>query len=209
MRDLSFILTFLLLFFTGSGQLFGQELLPDGRFKVLGTLYQGDTIPLIYLNTVDISEALPPGAEQKLKEYLKLKRDVARAYPYARLAATQLKWINDSLQSIPGEKQRKKFVKDQEKLMKARFEKDLKKLTVTQGRILIKLVDRETGSTSYELVKELRGSFQAFLWQGLAKLFGSNLKSVYDSKGEDLLIEDIVRQIERGEIPVKRITVER
>jgi hypothetical protein len=78
-------------------------------------------------------------------------------------------------------------------------------LTVTQGRILIKLIDRETGNTSYSLVKELRGSLQAFFWQGLARLFGSNLKSEYDANGQDVQIEAIVQQIERGELRVAKV----
>jgi hypothetical protein len=131
---------------------------------------------------------------------MKLKRDVLRAYPYARLAAAQLKFINDSISKISSEKAQRKFLKIHEKELKAQFEKDLKKLTITQGRILIKLIDRETGSTSYALVKELRGSLQAFFWQGLARLFGSNLKSEFDKLGEDQLIESIVQQIERGEL---------
>lgn len=89
--------------------------------------------------------------------------------------------------------------------MKEKFEKDLKKLTFNQGTILIKLVDRETGTTSYNLVKELRGSFQAFFWQSLARLFGSTLKSEYDAEGDDAAIESIVRSIEKGEIQVVKL----
>jgi hypothetical protein len=69
---------------------------------------------------------------------------------------------------------------------------------MNQGRILIKLIDRETGNTSYDLVKQLRGSFSAFMWQSLARLFGSNLKSEYDPTGEDRLIEVAIKQIEAG-----------
>jgi len=82
--------------------------------------------------------------------------------------------------------------------LKKEFEGQLKQLTVKQGRILIKLIDRETGKTSYDLVKQLRGSFSAWMWQGLAKLFGSDLKSEYDAKGEDRMIEVAIAQIENG-----------
>lgn len=178
---------------------------PDGRYKVLATIVEGDTLPLINMATIDITGTLSAEAAEKLKAYLKLRRDVLRAYPYAKLAAVQLKYINDSIAKIPNERKRKEFIKQTEKQLKSDFEKDLRKLTLTQGRILIKLVDRETGSTSYSLVKELRGSLQAFFWQGLAKLFGSNLKSQYDSQGEDLMIESIVQQIERGELQVQAV----
>jgi hypothetical protein len=178
---------------------------PDGRYKVLATIVNGDTIPLVNMAPVDVVGPLSEEAAANLKAYMKLRRDVLRAYPYAKLASNELKFINDSISKIPNEKDRKKFVKEREKRMKADFEKDLRKLTLTQGRILIKLVDRETGSSSYQLVKELRGSLQAFFWQGLAKLFGSNLKTEYDSVGEDKLIEAIVQQIERGELQVQSV----
>ncbi|MFK5968672.1 MAG: DUF4294 domain-containing protein, partial [Candidatus Marithrix sp.] len=87
-----------------------------------------------------------------------------------------------------------------EKELKKEFEDELKNLTMTQGKLLIKLVDRETGKTTYELVKQLRGSLSAFFWQSLAKLFGSNLKTEYDAAGEDKLIEDILIRIDNGQI---------
>ena len=118
----------------------------------------------------------------------------------------QLKFINDSVAHISNERAKKKFIKKTEAELKDQFERDLKKLTVTQGRILIKLIDRETGSTSYALVKELRGGLQAFFWQGLARLFGSNLKSEYKADAEDQLIESIVQQIERGELKFQTVS---
>ena len=84
--------------------------------------------------------------------------------------------------------------------MRAQFEDQLVKLSITQGRILIKLVDRETGSTTYEVLKELKGSFSAFIFQGIARLFGSNLKSEYDALEEDKMIEDIIVRIENGQL---------
>jgi hypothetical protein len=175
--------------------------LPDGRTVTLGTPYEGDTIPMVNLPEVDIISTNPISAETQ-KKYLKLRRDVLRAYPYAKLAAFQLKVINDSTMNIKSERDRKKFIKEKEKELKASFEKDLRNLTYTQGRILLKLIDRETGNTSYELVKELRGGFQAVFWQGVARIFGSNLKSEYDAEGEDVFIEAIVQAIERGDIKV-------
>ncbi len=179
--------------------------MPDGSYRLLTTVIDGDTIPLVNMMPVEIVGALSPEAAAKMKDYLKLRRDILKAYPYARMAAVQLKFINDSIAKIPSERDRKKFIKQREDVLKADFEKDLKKLTVTQGRILIKLIDRETGSTSYYLVKDLRGSLQAFFWQGLARLFGSNLKSEYDPNGEDALMESIVQQIEKGQLSVQPI----
>jgi hypothetical protein len=98
------------------------------------------------------------------------------------------------------DKERRQLMKRAEDELKAEFEDDLKKLTFKQGLILIKLVDRETGNTSYELVQELRGKFTAFFWQAFARLFGYNLKVEYDPLGDDKEIEDIVVMIENGQI---------
>ena len=176
--------------------------LPDGRKVALGVKTGADTIPMVNLPPIDIYGAIDPAQAENLKKYLKLRRDVLRAYPYAQLASQQLKYINDSTAKITSERARKKFIKETEKDLKVRFEKDLKNLTYTQGRILIKLIDRETGNTSYELVKDLRGSLQAFFWQSMARIFSTNLKSEYDAAGEDRMIEGIVQAIERGELQV-------
>ena len=85
-------------------------------------------------------------------------------------------------------------------MLQDQFGDELKKLSVNQGRLLLKLVDRETGNTSYEIVKELRGTFSAFFWQSLALLFGSSMKSKYDPAGDDKLIEQIIVQIDNGQI---------
>jgi hypothetical protein len=200
MRSLLFII--LILGFTAQDSL-GQEVSPSPTVT-RAVLIGSDTVPFVSLPVFEVITAADPNRTENLKRYIKLRRDVLKAYPYARLAARTLREINDSIAKLPTESARKKFVKAKEKEMKARFEKDLKKLTLTQGMILIKLVDRETGSTSYALVKELRGAFQAFFWQSLAKLFGSSLKSEYDAEGDDAAIESIVRSIERGEIQVQK-----
>jgi len=161
-----------------------------------------DTIPVVNLPVVDIFSTYGPDGAEALKRYLKLRRDVLKVYPYAKLASAKLKYVNDSLAHISSSRQQKKFIKQTEKEMKDRFESELKKLTYTQGKILIKLIDRETGNTSYALVKDLRGGLQAFFWQSLARFFGANLKSQYDPEGEDRMIEGIVRSIEKGEIKV-------
>jgi len=176
---------------------------PDTAIVTQATVYHGDTIPMVNLPTIDIIAAMSPLAAKKFNQYYKLRRDVLKAYPYAKLAGRKLEEINRELEKIKGEKARKAFIKKTEKELKEQFEKDLKNLTITQGRILIKLIDRETGHTSYALVKQLRGSFQAVLWQGIARLFSSNLKAEYDSTGEDQLIEVIVKGIENGDIPLK------
>ncbi|MBL4657840.1 MAG: DUF4294 domain-containing protein, partial [Flavobacteriales bacterium] len=132
--------------------------------------------------------------------YNRLVRNVKRVYPYSKLAATLLEKYSDTLMATEDKKERRKLMKQAEKELWARYGDELKKMTMTQGLILIKLIDRETGSTSYDLVQELRGSFTAFIFQGIARLFHLNLKSSYNDVGEDQRIEDIVLLIELGDI---------
>ena len=96
-----------------------------------------------------------------------------------------------------GSHEKERFGK-KEKELRDQFEDELIHLTISQGKILIKLVDRETGNTTYQVIQELKGGFSAFLWQGVARLFGSNLKSEYDADEEDKMIEDIIVRIENG-----------
>jgi hypothetical protein len=110
-----------------------------------------------------------------------------------------LKEINDYKAQLSSETERKAYTKAEEKKLKKQFEGELKNLTISQGQILIKLIDRETGHTSYDLVKELRGTLQAFFWQGLARVFGSNLKTEYDSLNTDKAIEAIIRSNDQME----------
>ena len=104
------------------------------------------------------------------------------------------------LASIERESDRDLYLKLAEAELKAEFTEELKNMTQSQGRLLIKLIDRETGQTSYDLVKQLRGSFQAWVWQGVARLFGNDLKADYDPDGDDALVESIVRRIENREL---------
>lgn len=165
-------------------------------------VYNGDTIRLYTLPDVMISGAMDPTTVDNMQQYYRLRKNVIRTYPYAKLASATLKTINDSLSKITSKRARKKYIKSTEKEMKVKFEDELKKLSVNQGKILIKLVDRETGSSSFELVKEYRGVFEAFFWQTTARFFGISMKTTYDPEGEDKVIESIVQAIERGDIPV-------
>ena len=174
-------------------------------FTLRTTIVDGDTLPYYAFREVNVYTRRVFKSKREEKQYGRLKRYVAKVYPYAKIAGEMLQDFDDTLQTIESERKRKQYIKGVEKRLMAEFEGELKQLTIKQGIILIKLIDRETGNTSYNLVKELRGSFSAFLWQSLARLFGSNLKLQYDPYGEDALIEEIVMLIERGQIPyVKR-----
>ena len=133
-------------------------------------------------------------------KYKRLVKNVKKAYPYALLANRKLNEVNNIMLTMRTEKEQKDYMKQVEKEIRDEFEDELKGLTITQGRILIKLIDRETGSTSYDLVKELRGNFSAIFWQTLARIFGSNLKTEFDAEGDDKLIDQIVVLIENGQL---------
>ncbi len=162
----------------------------------------GDTIVIVDLPVVVINNRnkRKPLTKQQIKRYDRLTLYVKKVYPYAKLAGTKLKEYEGELLAAKDDKQRRKIMKNVEKALKEKYGEELKKLTITQGKILLKLIDRETGKTSYELVKELRGKTSATMWQGLALLFGQNLKSDYNPQEDDWMIEDIVQKIERGEL---------
>jgi len=172
----------------------------DANYVLYGVIIDGDTLLLSSIDEVYIFPLRKFNSAKDLRRYRRLIRNVKKAYPYAKLAKKKLDEIEANFMKLKTEKARKDYIKQVEKEIKYEYEDELKKLTITQGRILIKLIDRETGETSYELVKELRGSFSAFFWQALARLFGSNLKSEFDAQGEDKLINEIVILIENGQL---------
>ncbi|HQV99480.1 MAG TPA: DUF4294 domain-containing protein, partial [Bacteroidia bacterium] len=145
-------------------------------------------------------EAEGPDYLKNLQAYYRLRFNVIKVYPYARLAAVKLNEMNAKMSTMKSDREKRKYRKVVEEQVRKDFEDQLKKLSINQGDVLIKLIDRETGHSSYELVKDLKGSFNAFFAQSLAKLFGHDLKDQYDPTGADKTIESIVQQIERGEI---------
>ena len=148
----------------------------------------------------EVSVYAPPKFKNKRQQrlYYRLVRDVRITLPYAKKAAVLLAEVNDSLQNIKSERLQKKFIKETEDVLFAEFEQPLRRLSFSQGRLLIKLIDRECQQNSYELVKFYRGGFSAFFWQGIARIFGANLKSEYDPTGEDMHTEYIVNLVEMG-----------
>ena len=133
---------------------------------------------------------------EELNRYLILRRRVLRVYPYAKLAAERLTVLNERLDQIDSKRGKKKYLKRLEDFVYEEFEEELKKLSKSQGKILIRLVHRQTGSTTFELVKELRNGWKAFLYQTTASLFSLSLKEKYNPAEvlEDYLIEDILQR---------------
>jgi hypothetical protein len=175
-----------------------QNTVRDSVTILRSVIIDGDTLPNHQIKEVKVFPKKVFSSNRQRRKYTRLMLNVKKAYPFALIARDELRIMNDSLQHIKGEKNRKNFIKEYEKDMFVRYESELRKLTFSQGKILIKLVYREIGNTSYNLVKEYRGDFSAVFWQGIARIFGSNLKSTYDPLGEDAEIEQIVQMIEAG-----------
>jgi len=168
-------------------------------YLVHACIENGDTIPWIWLPIVTVESEMKFATKRKYVEWTRIRHNVKKVYPYAILAAAKLKEYDLILERMPNDQVRKTYLKICEKELQKQFSDELKNLSVNQGKILMKLIDRETGKTTYTIVKDMRGSFQAFMWQSLAVLFGSTMKHEYDPAGEDRLIEVAIRQVEAGE----------
>jgi hypothetical protein len=172
---------------------------PESGYRCRAQIINGDTVPTVDLNTVYIYTDFAFKSRRHYEQWTRIKYNVKKVYPYAILAAAKLKEYNKVLEKIEDEHYKKVFLKACERDLRKEFEDELKGLTVSQGRVLMKLIDRETGKTTYEIVKQMRGSFQAVMWQTLARLFSNNLKDEYDPKVEDLMIERAVKLVEAGQ----------
>ncbi len=191
---LSFI--FLLLLWLSAEESFAQN--ESGGQTTRAVVYKGDTIPYIELNPIPFVAPKFFKNKREKRRYTRLVYNIKKVYPYARLAGLKYRQYSEELSEIEGESERKKMTKQIEQEIKDQFEDDLKKLTFSQGHILIKLIDRETQHSSYDLLKDFRGIFTAVFWQSFGRIFGYNLKTKYDPDGEDKKIEEVVLLIERG-----------
>jgi len=162
--------------------------------------YDGQTYPSIELKEVVVYGRLPKGVKFNYRRHARLVYNVKKVYPYSIIVREELGRVNRLLETMPNEKDRRNFLQQYEKDIFNQYEDDMKHLTITQGKILIKLVDRETLNTSYDLISEYRNRFTASFWQTIARLFGTNLKAGYDPAGEDYLIEQVISEIEAGRL---------
>jgi len=152
------------------------------------------------LKPIDIFPDKKDMNPRQLREYTLLEMKVKKVYPIAKVAAVKLAEYNRVYATFKTERERRSYVKGVEKELFLEFEDELRKMKVSEGRILIKLLDRETGNSSYEIIKEFKGGLSAFFWQSVAKLFGHDLKAQYDPVMEDRIIEYIIAEIDLGMI---------
>lgn len=164
-------------------------------------IYQGDTIVNITLPEVIIKERTKrPGYYERYNQRMaRLDYNVRKVYPYARIAAAKINEIENKLSKTKRESERRKIVKEEYSSLMKTFKAPLTKLSITQGKILIRLIYRETNESSFAHIREYKGSINAYFWQSLALLFGNNLKADYDPYNEDAEIEKVVQKILRNE----------
>ena len=180
-----------------------------------------DTIPKKYLiikgdaitgQSIDLEEVvilprLRLNTNEERRRYLILQRKTLKVYPYAKLAAERLETLNARMAGVKSKRQRKKYTRMVQKFVENEFADKLKKFTITEGQILIKLIHRQTGETAFDLIKELRSGWRAFWYNNTAKLFDMSLKIPFDPEveEEDFLIEDILqRQFDKGNLEFQK-----
>jgi hypothetical protein len=160
-------------------------------------IYEGDTIPAKILALVYVYRPMPRAMRKRNEAMTRLRNAVYVTYPYARKAGIILNDMNVQLATMNSESDKKDFIKSREKELKKEFTDPMERLSVYQGKILMKLINRQTGNNCYDIIKEYRGTFSARVWQTVAFFFGSSLKQPYDAQGDDHDIEVIVQEVER------------
>lgn len=178
----------------------GQTGKAKSVFLTPATVYEGDTIPYVKLPTVYVFKPMKFKNKRQERQYNKLVRDVKKVLPIANEVKRAIIETYQVLQTMPTEKQRSRHLKAVEKSVKEQYTPIMKKLTFAQGKLLIKLVDRQTHSTGYELVKAFLGPFKAGFYQAFASLFGASLKKHYDAEGEDAMVERVILLVESGQL---------
>lgn len=157
----------------------------------------GDTIPMGYLPEVEVKGILTVKWAAYHREWTRLRNAVYVTYPYAIAASKIMNEVNDRLQTAKDKKERRKIIQSREKELKKEFADKLTSLSVYQGKVLMKLIYRETGNHCYSIIQEYKGGFSAGFWQTIALVFGSNLKMQYDPLKKDSDMEKIVKEVER------------
>lgn len=158
---------------------------------------EGDTVPMSYLPNVEVYAKLTDKWKKYWQDWTRLRNAVYVTYPYAKAASRIMIDINAKLVHVTDRAQRRKIIHEREKELKKEFTDKLTQLSIYQGKVLMKLIYRETGNNCYEIIDDYKGFINAAFWQTVAVLFGSNLKQKYDAKGTDRDMEKIVIDVEK------------
>ncbi len=177
------------------GNFASKAQIDTGRYNVLRRqIVDGDTFSVVYLREVEKKGMKKKRSGDDEKRFAKLVRDVKRALPFAKLAAFRMQLIEQNLAQITDDDTKKAYLKKAYAGLNKQFEDQLKNLTIDQGKILVKLIYRETGKTTYHIIKEYQGGAKAFMWNNFGKIYGHNLKDEYDP-AEEYEIEFIIKKL--------------
>jgi len=192
------IICLVLFFFTSIVFVTAQQRGPLDTMRVQAYITpEGDTIPESILPPVEVYAKLTGPWKNYWADWTRLRNAVYVTYPYAIAASRIMNEVNVKLNGVTDKKKRKAIIKSREKELKKEFTDQLVKLSVYQGRVLMKLINRQTGNNCYEIISEYKGYFNAAFWQTIAFVFGSNLKQPYNPKGDDADMEKIVLDVEK------------
>jgi hypothetical protein len=170
----------------------------DGFIFVPITVIDGDTLPNILIQQVVVFPQRRFASKRDYRQYYRLVRNLKVVYPYAQIAKYKISEMDAHYRNLRSDFERNAYVKQVEKELRAEFEGQLVNLTISQGRLLIKLIDREVGRTTYSIIKDLRGGVSAVFWQAIARIFGSNLKTEFQAVGEDKILNELIILYEHG-----------
>src|SRR5690625_2395647 len=203
LSSLVFLLSFLLgLPILGAAQELIKPHYGKGQPEVVNkylttTLDNGEVVPWFPIKEVIITRKRGWKSEKERVEYLQLKKNIIRVLPYAIYAQKRYEQLDRDLILAENKREEKHLIRNCEKEIKTKFNTEIKNLTISQGKLLVKLIERQTGNTSYDMLKDVKGGLSAIIYQGIAGLFGHNLKATYDPQ-EDYEIENIVREFEKS-----------
>jgi hypothetical protein len=193
-----FLCTLFLVAFLGASKetLFAQQSVND-TIVSFAVIYNGDTIEAKTLQDLPFYSRLTEKQMNDRAKWTRLRNAVYVTYPYAKRAGSVMNDINEKIIHISSKEERKKYIQTREKELKKEFTDPLTNLSIYQGKVLMKLINRETGNNCYEIIKEYKGAFTARFYQTVAFFFSSNLKQPYDKTGDDAEMEKIVKEVER------------
>ena len=157
------------------------------------TVDKGDTIPLVHILPIRKYARKPD-----MRRYQRLIRQVKKCYPLAKQARIEMEKMERQLLAVKDKKEQEKLAKELQKQLIKQYTPIILKMTISEGKVLLKLIDRETEYTAFQIIKDFRGGFVAGFWQMFAKMFGNNLKLEYEPETKDRVLEQIVTYYEMG-----------
>lgn len=202
----SFILIAFISFAMKAQNEFDFDELPDYKIQHVWyeypqkEFYKGDSIRVILLPELPVYPPLKFKSKKEYIKYNKLVKNVKKTLPIAKLIRQTIEETYEYLETLPTEKEKQAHIKKVEKGIKKQYGPEMKKLTYSQGKLLIKLVDRECNQSSYEIVRAFFGPLKAGFYQTFARMFGASLKKEYDAEADDKMVERVVRLVEAGAI---------